>query len=158
MTLAYRSGAAAVVAGLGLVATLGLGACELGTYEQPGLVGPSETGISVQLTALPDTVNADGVSTSRIRLVLRNENGQPKTGLSVLFTGEGDATMLPSGPESSFVGPVQEGLVMVTDSSGEAEVLIIAGFSAGTTVTVAVRPYGIDAANRFFRTVEIFLF
>ena len=55
------------------VATLGLvtAGCGLGQVENPPLVGPAETGISVQLTALPDTLNADGVSQSTVQLVLR---------------------------------------------------------------------------------------
>ena len=44
---------------------------------------------------------------------------------------------------------------MATDQNGVANVVYVAG-TAITTVTVAVRPYGIDAANGFYRTVEIF--
>ena len=40
-------------------------------------------------TALPDTVNADGVSTSQVRVVLRNQNGAPVTGFAVLFDCDG---------------------------------------------------------------------
>ena len=41
--------------------------CGLGKVEDAPLIGPSETGFSVQLTALPDTLNADGVSQAVVR-------------------------------------------------------------------------------------------
>jgi hypothetical protein len=148
-----RRGGVAVVA-LGLL--LGGGACELDRQAQPDLTGPAEEGISVQLLAFPDTVNADGVSTARVKLVVRDQNGQPRTGLSVLFSGFGDATLV-APASSTFVGPVQEALVMATDSNGETEVTMIAGTSPGTIVTITVRPYGIDAALLFFRAIDIFL-
>ena len=44
---------------------------------------------------------------------------------------------------------------MATDKNGVANVVYVAGTATGT-ITIAVRPYGIDAANGFFRTVEIF--
>lgn len=146
---------------LGSFLLLGFGlllgaACELDRQADPDLTGPAEEGISVQLLAFPDTVNADGVSTARVQLVVRDQNGRPRAGLSVLFTGSGDATLLAS-PSSSFVGPVQEGLVMATNGNGEAEVIMIAGTSPGTIVTIVVRPYGIDAAGLFFRAIDIFL-
>lgn len=133
---------------------LGAG-CELDTVEQPELVGPSETGISVQLTALPDTLNADGVSTSQVELVLRDNNGAPVAGRAVYFELEaGDGVMLQQ-PGFTYVGPVQGGLVMATDNNGVTRVVYIAGTSVGTFARIAVRPYGIDGVRDFYRTVEI---
>ena len=64
------------------VATLGLvtAGCGLGKVEDPPLVGPSETGLSVQLTALPDVLNADGVSQAVVQMVMRDANGKAVTG------------------------------------------------------------------------------
>jgi hypothetical protein len=137
------------VAALGLV-TAG---CELDKVEDAPLVGPSETGVSVQLTALPDTLNADGVSSSVIQLVLRDQNGLPVSGRAVLFELDGDGVLAPSA-SSTYVGPIQTGIVMATDRDGVANVVYVAG-TALRTVIVGVRPYGIDAANGFYRTVEI---
>ena len=53
----------AAVAALGLM--LAASGCGLDKVQTPPLIGPSETGYSVQLTALPDTLNADGVSAVR---------------------------------------------------------------------------------------------
>jgi len=139
----------AFVAALGLV-TAG---CGLDKVEQPPLIGPSETGISVQLTALPDTLNADGVSQSTVQLVLRNPDGSPFSGLAVYFAHDGDGLLGPSA-SSTYVGPVQTGLVMATDRNGVANVVYVAGTGLGT-VKVYVRPYSIDGASWFERTVEI---
>ncbi len=139
-----------------MAAALGLaaGGCSLDKVEEPGLIGPSETGISVELLALPDTLNADGVSASTVQLVLRDANGQPVNGLAVWFDHDGDGTLVPS-PVSRYVGPLQTGFVMATDSNGVANVVYFAGTDRGRTVTVVVRPYGLDAARAFVRTVEI---
>ena len=142
--------AAAAAVSLALAAT----GCGLDKVQTPPLIGPSETGYSVQLTALPDTLNADGVSVSTVQLVLRDAAGKPVSGRAVLFEFNGDGTLVPSA-NSSYVGPIQSGIVMATDKNGVANVVYVAG-SAVTTVVVGVRPYGIDAANGFYRTVEIF--
>lgn len=141
--------AAAVAVG----AALALGACGLDEVETPPLYGPSETGVSVQLVALPDTLNADGVSVATVQLVLRGSDGRPVSGRAVLFEHNGDGLLGPSA-SSTYVGPIQTGIVMATDRDGVANVIYVAGTGLGT-VTVAVRPYGIDSANSFFRTVEI---
>ncbi|MFN8091528.1 MAG: Ig-like domain-containing protein [Vicinamibacteria bacterium] len=142
--------AAAAAVSLALAAT----GCGLDKVQTPPLIGPSETGYSVQLTALPDTLNADGVSVSTVQLVLRDAAGKAVSGRAVLFEFNGDGTLVPSA-NSSYVGPIQSGIVMATDKNGVANVVYVAG-SAVTTVVVGVRPYGIDAANGFYRTVEIF--
>jgi hypothetical protein len=131
------------------------GGCRLDKVDRQELVGPSETGISVQLTALPDTVNADGVSTAQIELVLRGDNGAPVSGRAVYFELEaGDGEMLQQ-PGFTYVGPVQGGLVMATDTNGVTRVVYIAGTSVGTFARISVRPYGIDGVRDFYRTVEI---
>jgi hypothetical protein len=80
----------------------------------------------VQLTALPDTLNADGVSVSVVQLVLRNQNGRPVSGRAVLFEHDGDGLLAPSAA-STFVGPIQTGIVMATDNDGVAYVVYVAG-------------------------------
>jgi len=154
----------AFVAALGVV-TAG---CGLGKVEDPPLIGPSETGLSVQLTAAPDTLNADGVSQAVVQMVLRNAAGQPVSGQAVLFcTTVPPSTIAvpdcePAGSGylvaragSTYVGPVQSGIVMATDQNGVANVVWVAG-TERTRIYIGVRPYGIDAATGFLRTVEIF--
>jgi hypothetical protein len=85
--------------------------------------------------------------------VLRNDTGAPISGRSVLFQHNGDGLMVPSAA-STFVGPVQTGLVMATDKDGVAYVVYVAGGGIGA-VTVWVRPYGIDTNFTWERSVQI---
>jgi hypothetical protein len=147
----HRRGAGAALLALGLL--LGAAGCGLDHQQAPDLNGPSDVGISVELVAAPDTLNADGVSQSVVRLVLRDQNGKPVSTRSVLFQHDGDGFMVPS-TASTFVGPVQSGLVMATDKDGVAYVVYVAGTSL-RTVAVVVRPYGIDSSLTFFRSIEI---
>jgi len=149
-----KAGFRPVLALAGSLALLAAG-CGLDKVEEPPVAGPSETGVSVELTAAPDILNADGVSTSAIQLVLRTSDGTPFNGKAVnFFLQSGDGVLGPS-PSSTYVGPIQIGFVMATDSNGVANVVYRAGTGI-RTVRVAVRPFGIDSKNAFYRTVEIF--
>jgi hypothetical protein len=143
----------ACAAGLAMGLLLVGSGCGLEKQQEPDLSGPSDTGVSAELTAAPDVLNADGVSQSVIRLVLRDAKGLPLGGRSVLFQHNGDGVMVPSAA-STFVGPVQTGLVMATGSDGTANVVYVAGGYIGP-VTVSVRPYGIDTTFTWERFVEL---
>ncbi len=146
----HHARAAVVAIALALVAS----GCGLDKVPEPDLAGPSDTGVSVELTALPDVLNADGVSQSVVRLVLRDDKGSPINGRSVLFQFDGDGLLVPSAA-STYVGPVQTGLVMATDKDGVAYVVYVAGLGIGP-VHVFVRPYGIDTMySPWERSVEI---
>jgi hypothetical protein len=140
---------------LALVASLGLAAagCGLDKTPNPPLNGPSETGVSAELTATPYILNADGVSESVVQLVLRDPSGAPLVGRAVLFQFSGDGTLVPS-TASTYVGPVQTGIVMATGKDGTAYVVYVAGTGLGT-VTVSVSPYGNDVRTIFFQSVDI---
>ena len=128
--------------------------CGLDKADEPALAGPSETGVSVQLTALPDILNADGVSASVVQIVLRTNTGAPMSGKAVNFYLEsGDGILAPSA-SSTYVGPIQTGFVMATDTNGVANVVYVAGTGIGM-VRVAVRPFGIDSNLSFYRTIDI---
>jgi len=138
---------------LALLAFLASSGCGLDEVGIPALVGPSELGLSVDLKASPDTINADGVSQSVVRLVARDENGRPAAGRPILFQLiEGDGVLVAG---SLVVGPLQGGLALATDSAGVAQVVYTAGFNTGTA-TVGVRPYSFDGTViPFLRTVRI---
>jgi hypothetical protein len=148
----HRRGAVSAGAAL-LALLLGAGGCGLDHQQAPDLQGPSDVGISVEMVAAPDTLNADGVSQSVVRLVLRDQKGNPISTRSVLFEHNGDGFLVPS-TASTFVGPVQTGLVMATDKDGVAYVVYVAGTGL-RTVTIDVRPYGIDTSLTFFRSIQI---
>jgi len=142
------------LAGTALAVLLCGAGCGLDKTDEPALAGPSETGVSVQLTALPDILNADGVSASVVQIVLRSNNGAPLSGRAVNFYLEaGDGILAPSA-SSTYVGPIQTGFVMATGSDGVANVVYVAGSGIGL-VRVAVRPFGIDSNIGFYRTVDI---
>jgi hypothetical protein len=156
------------------------GACSLDKSHNQQLAGPSETGLSAQMTVSPDLVNADGVSTAVIDMVLRDANGKPVNGRSVLFcttgqlgvtpptggapdptTGDcdGSSTTPPNSGQAgslnaqagyTFVGPVQSGIVMATNNEGVARVFWVAGTNRNTTIVVGVRVYGLGDASRGF--------
>jgi hypothetical protein len=145
---------------------LGYGGCGLDKAQTPNLIGPSDIGVSTDLVAAPDVLNADGVSQSVVRLILRDQDGKPIAVRSVLFTTDGDGYLAPS-TSSTFVGPVQvgggygggsngNGIVMATGKDGVAYVVYVAGTGIGT-IHVSAWPYGIDTAYtlRDFRTVAI---
>ena len=71
----------------------------------------------------------------------------------MLFEHNGDGVLVPSSA-STFVGPVQSGLVMATDKDGVAYVVYLAGTQL-RSLTIFVRPYGIDTALTWERSVEI---
>lgn len=142
---------AAAAAAVGLLN----GACALDSQDSPELVGPSEQGVSVQLRALSDTVNADGVSNVGVQLNLRDNSGGPVNGQAVYFELEsGDGTLVPQ-TGATYVGPVQGGFVMATDSNGLTRVVYVAGTSVGAVARISVRPYGIDGVRDFYRSVDI---
>jgi hypothetical protein len=150
----FRAGvehACAAVLAVGLL--LAASGCGLDKVPEPDLAGPSDSGVSVELTALPDVLNADGVSQSVVRLVLRDDTGKPISGRSVLFQTNGDGLMVPSAA-STYVGPVQTGIVMATDKDGVAYVIYVAGSGIGE-LWVLVRPYGIDSNYTWERYVQI---
>lgn len=147
-----KAGPRPVLALVGTLALLVVG-CGLDEVDLPPVQSPSETGISVELTAVPDIVNADGVSESVVQLVLRQPDGTPLSGRAVLFGLDGDGTLVPSA-SSTYVGPIQTGMVMATDRDGVANVVYVAGTSY-RVVTVWVRPYGSDYTSAFYRSVEI---
>jgi hypothetical protein len=149
----FRAGvehACAAVMAVGLL--LGASGCGLDKVPEPDLAGPSDAGVSAELTALPDVLNADGVSQSVVRLVLRDDTGSRSVAGRPLQTN-GDGLMVPSAA-STYVGPVQTGIVMATDKDGVAYVIYVAGSGIGE-LWVLVRPYGIDSNYTWERYVQI---
>jgi PKD repeat protein len=57
--------------------------CTLDRQGAPSLAGPSELGLSLQITAAPDILTQDGTSTAQIEVVARDGNSQPVRGLQL---------------------------------------------------------------------------
>jgi hypothetical protein len=136
-----------------LALTVALCGCDkLDNVSVPGLVGPSDAGLSLQITASPDILNADGISQSVVKLVVRDQNGALAPGKVMFFSLlQGDGFLIAG---SVLVGPLQTGVSVTTDSNGVAQVVYNAG-TARMSVFVGARPYGFDAGGTFTRTVQI---
>jgi hypothetical protein len=65
-------------------------ACTLDKQAAPALTGPSETGLSLVVTASPDQITRDGQSTSIISVKALDANGLPVSGLSLRGDIAGD--------------------------------------------------------------------
>ena len=139
------------VATLGLASLLvGVG-CGLDETRVPPLLGPSELGLSLQMGASPDVINADGVSQSVVSITARDENGRPAANRLIYVSGQGDGALIAGGV---LVGPLQTGFTVQTGNNGVAQVVYQAGFGIGQII-VQARPYGFDAYAGVTRTVAI---
>jgi hypothetical protein len=135
---------------IGLVA-LASGGCGLDEVKVPPLFGPSELGLSLQMGASPDVINADGVSQSVISITARDENGRPAANRLIYVTGEGDGALVAGGV---LVGPLQTGFTVQTGNNGVAQVVYQAGFRV-QLIYIYARPYGFDAYAALYRSVAI---
>jgi len=124
-----------------------LGACDLNEVSIPELTGPAEQGLSIEMRAVPDILNADGVSTSTVTVFVRDQNGRPVANRQLLFAVDGDGLLI-SG--SVVVGPLQnggQGISLGTAGNGVAQLTYQAGTISGIRVWVSCRAYSFDAAG-----------
>ena len=119
----------------------------------PGLVGPSELGLSLILQAIPDVLTLDGLSRALISIEAWDANAQPMGNvpirLEILFNGE------------FFDFGALSTRSIVTGSNGRADVTYTAPFGSGEAVdsfllvTIRATPVGSNFANAVARSVEI---
>jgi hypothetical protein len=144
--------------------------CTTGDPDIPDLAGPSEYAISLQMTANPDQLTADGWSSSVIEVTWRNENGQRQSGETVHFDlltrGTGDfadiGNLAPmSAPRPTGGGNEATAVSAVTDGDGVARARYWSPFRTDQAndlvVTVTSRPASSDFRGVTFRQVDIFL-
>ncbi len=137
-----------------LVLIVAMNGCGLEEVSVPGLIGPAENGLSLQMTAVPDKVSADGVSQSIVRIQARDENGRPASNRQLFVTlgGNADGSLVAG---SILVGELQTGISLVTDSNGVAQVVYNAGTRAGTIAQIRVTPYSFDTTTQPFQTEKV---
>lgn len=70
------------LATLALTAVATAVSCTVQDTPAPNLTGPSEFGLSVQLTATPDSITQDGASQSTIAITARDAGARPRSGLA----------------------------------------------------------------------------
>ena len=64
-------------------AMVAIAGCSLDKQTAPPLAGPSELGLSLAISATPDSIQQDGSSTSTIEVLARDANSQPVRGLAL---------------------------------------------------------------------------
>jgi len=119
------------------------GGCSVDKQSAPDIAGPSGLGLSIDITATPDVVVRDGVSTATIAVTMRDADGRLLADRTVFF-----APQLNLGTLSAQS--------VKTNSSGVASVLYTAPPAGNdTTTTITVTPVGDNSQNTWGRTVAI---
>lgn len=137
---------------IALALLFGLSGCGLDRVTVPGLSGPSELGLSLELIASPDVLVADGASTSAIQAVVRDQNGQLVSGRAITFSvADANGIVADIGTLNAYSA--------VSSGAGVATVIYKApartDFTANSNVIVAARPVGTDFNGAIYRTVRI---
>jgi hypothetical protein len=146
----------------GLALLVAYAGCGFNGVDVPELIGPSEQGTSVTLTASPDVITADGFSTSLITAAVFNQNGQPAAGRDVFFAvsdGTGKFADIGQLRSTTSVVEVGTGLQVRTNAQGVAAVVYEAPARTDATanqfVRVSARPVTNNADAALYRTVAI---
>lgn len=149
--------ACAVMAG-----SLALQGCGLDEVKVPtSLIGPSELGISMEMLAIPDIVVADGIQTSIIRAVVRDQNGKFAAGKAIVFeiADEQGRTAEIGTLTSSSGARVYGSTSVTTDGNGVAQVIYTTperrDLTADIRLVIYARPVGTDAQGRYYSSVRL---
>jgi hypothetical protein len=149
-------------AGTVLLLVASLGGCGLEEVDIPDLDGPSTYGTGVRVSASPDIILADGLSTALVTANIWDNDGRAATGRQVFFQISHATGLSADIGKLRSTGPDQElgtGLLVRTDGSGAARVVYVApprtDFTANGSVLVTVRPVGDDAAGAVTHSVRI---
>jgi len=131
-----------------------ISACSLDKKETPPLAGPSELGLSLDVSVSPDIITQDGVSVATVTVRARDANGQPrKDPLTVRAETYIGGTPVDFGVLSTKVANI--------DSNGEARFTYRAPGAppatqgSDTTVTIVVTPVGSNYAGTVTRQAEL---
>jgi hypothetical protein len=145
-----------------LACGLSLQGCGLDKVNVPeSLVGPSELGISLQMVALPDIVVADGIQTSVIQAVVRDQNGKLVVGKGIVFTiADEQGRTAEIGTLTSQSGQRVFGATTInTNANGIAQVVYTTperrDFTANSRIIIGARPVGTDANGAPYTTLRI---
>jgi PKD repeat protein len=137
-----------VIAAVGLMA-----GCGLDKQTAPSFTGPSGLSLSLAVTATPDIISQDGVSSSAIQIVARDANSQPMSGVSLRAeTAVGNAVVDFGTLSSRTVSTGADGRATITYFAPPPPPASVA---SDTIVTVLVTPVGNDFANSLTRSVLI---
>lgn len=128
-------------------------ACTLGRQDAPPLAGPSELGLSLAVTATPDTITWDGQSVATIRVTALDAASQPAAGVGLRLQTYVDGVPADYGQLSSKVLTTGADGMAVTSYRAPAAPSLTE--SPSMTVTIGVAPVGANAAGTVEREVKI---
>jgi PKD repeat protein len=138
---------------LAALALSGVAGCTLDSPDPPMVTGPSTYFLSLTVTASPDVLPEDGSSQSVIRIIARDENGQPVRNLQLRVDTVDGGRIVDFG--------VLSARNVTTNSAGEATVVFTApkaaipGFDSGTVLEIRATPIGNDFSGANPRGVQI---
>lgn len=141
------------VAGV-LAAMTAMSGCTMKKQDAPPLAGPSEFGVSLAMTATPDTITQDGASQSVINIIARDSHSQPIANLQLRLG------MAVNGVSVSDFGRLST-QNLVTGSDGRATAVYTAPPAPPDLndpepiVSFVVTPVGTNFDNQWSRFVSI---
>lgn len=145
-----------------LLMVASLGGCGLEEVDIPDFDGPSTYGTGVRVTATPDIILADGLSTSLVTANVFDNQGRPAANRDIFFAVTTESGLTADLGKLRSTGPDQglgTGLVVRTDGGGNARVVYVSpprtDFTANGSVLVTARPLGTDAAGTVVHSVRI---
>ena len=125
------------------------GACTVSKQSTPGLSGPSELAMSVQMTATPDSLLQNGLGTSQVAVTVFDAGGNPiSVAVQLSLSGAG---MLSAGTLTTGTDKAHPAFVIYTPpvaTSGSASVVTIKGtVIASNSVNNANTAQGLPVAS-----------
>ena len=126
--------------------------CSLEGQPAPALTGPSEFGLSVIASAIPDQLLRDGASQTVVTMTTRGADGSPMAGQSIAIA----LASAGSGTVSPHLVKLSADLV-TSDANGRATFAITAppSTSTGDLIIVQMRAVGTDASNTAPRNFQV---
>jgi len=129
------------------IAAMALSACGLEKQTQPSLMGPADTGQSIQMTATPDQLPRDGSSQSVVTVIARDSSNRPIVGQRLIL----------SLGNNSPAGVLLSQTEVTTNSQGTATFSVSAptSNSMGNSILIIATPVGTNADNTNSRVMSI---
>src|SRR5215510_7047393 len=129
------------------IAAMAISACGLEKQTQPSLMGPADTGQSIQMTAVPDHLPRDGSSQAVVTVIARDPSNRPIVGQRLIL----------SLGNTSPAGAALSQSEVTTNSQGTATFSVAAPTSSsmGNSILVVATPVGTNADNTNSRVMSI---
>ena len=129
------------------IAAMVVSACGLEKQAAPSLIGPADSGQSIQMTAVPDQLPRDGSSQSIVTVIARDPSNRPLVGQRLIL----------SLGATTPAGVLLSETEVTTNSQGTATFSVGAPTSGsmGNAILVIATPVGTNAYNANARIMSI---